>query len=75
MGFVERELSKISDRLHGSCNNMDSDTWKKLWAAQQALTWALDPTNFQAPFDAITGEKTVPSVSLELEPSLPKAEG
>ena len=29
--------------------------YEKLYAAQQALSWALDPTGFKAPYDVITG--------------------
>ena len=53
MSFVERELGRISDRLRQP--SLPEDEYEKLYAAQQALSWALDPEGYRSPYDSITG--------------------
>jgi hypothetical protein len=43
MGFIERELRRIS--------------YRQLYAAQQALVWALDPDGFRAPYETILADE------------------
>jgi hypothetical protein len=52
MGFVERELEKISVALR---EPRSAEQYAQLYAAQQALSWALEPEGFKKPYDTITG--------------------
>ena len=56
MGFIERELERISAALH----EPHSAEYDQLYAAQQALSWALEPIGFKAPYDQITGTPATP---------------
>lgn len=53
MSFVQREL----DRLHNELSKTEENTpaYAQLYAAQQALWWALEPTGVKAPYDFIMG--------------------
>lgn len=54
MGFIERELKRISDAVRArQAGQSDTDEYRQLYAAQQALSWALEPTGFRAPCDTI----------------------
>jgi hypothetical protein len=53
MGFVERELESIRVALPGA----DAPLRDLLMAAQQALSWALEPSLYAAPTGAITGTR------------------
>lgn len=53
MSFVSRELDRISARLRHP--DIPADEYEKLYAAQQALAWALEPEGFRSPYDAISG--------------------
>lgn len=46
MSFVQRELDKISAALR---DPNAAEVHDKLYAAQQALSWAVDPELFKAP--------------------------
>ncbi len=52
MGFVERELERIEVALR---EPRSAEEWNQLYAAQQALSWALEPIGFKAPYDTIMG--------------------
>ena len=52
MSFVQRELDRIAARLR---SDVPESEYAQLYAAQQALSWALEPRGFKAPYDAITG--------------------
>ncbi len=52
MSFIQRELDRISAALRES---PDRNNYARLYAAQQALSWATDPGGFRAPFQAIMG--------------------
>jgi hypothetical protein len=54
LGFVARELDRIADALQQS---PPPEHLEELYAAQQALCWAIDPDSFASPLDAI-GRKT-----------------
>jgi len=56
MGFIERELERISVAVRArQAEQSDTDEYRQLYAAQQALSWALEPIGFKAPFDMIMG--------------------
>ena len=57
MSFVRRELDRIESALRES---PAEDKYRELYAAQQALAWALDPACYRAPTDAITGAPLQP---------------
>jgi hypothetical protein len=50
MGFVQREIDKIGMCLRGTPKGPRYD---ELYAAQQALSWSLDPFTFEAPLAMI----------------------
>ena len=47
-GFIERELGRIEAALR---EPRFADQYDQLYAAQQALSWALEPEGFQRPGD------------------------
>jgi hypothetical protein len=51
-GFVQRELDRIAVALRGAPS---PECYARLYAAQQALSWALEPSGFKSPYEAITG--------------------
>ncbi len=51
MDFIERELERISAALR---EQTTAEKYDRLYAAQQALSWALEPSGFMAPFKSIT---------------------
>lgn len=53
MSFVARELARIQSAL----GNPEDPKYPALWAAQQALSWALEPTAFASPYVALTGNQ------------------
>jgi hypothetical protein len=62
MGFIQRELDRIAAALR---EPRSADEYRQLYAAQQALSWATDPTGFKPPYDAVVstaeGSKDCPS--------------
>ncbi len=52
IGFVQRELDRIAVALRGSPS---PECYARLHAAQQALSWVLEPTGYASPYDMITG--------------------
>lgn len=52
MSFVQRELDRIFAALASQAETSDYDS---LYAAQQALAWALEPTGIKSPFSMIRG--------------------
>lgn len=57
MSFVQRELDKIAGALR---EPHLADKYEQLYAAQQALSWALNPSGFRAPYDEIMGILAAP---------------
>ena len=53
MSFVARELDRISARLREP--GIPEQEYECLYAAQQALSWVLEPSGFKSPYDSITG--------------------
>lgn len=66
MGFIEREEQRLSaELLKISGTERDTILWHQLYAARQALVWALEPGAVRYPYDMIMGtEKTENSYSL-----------
>jgi hypothetical protein len=52
MSFIQRELDHLAVALREPRFAINYD---RLYAAQQALSWALDPTGFKSPYALITG--------------------
>ncbi len=52
MSFIQRELDRISSALREDPQSNDYD---RLYAAQQALSWASDPGRFASPMKHIRG--------------------
>jgi hypothetical protein len=66
MSFIQRELDRIAVELRQTPQGEEYD---KLYVAQQALSWAAEPTGFKAPFDMIKG---VESSAESATPQLPQ---
>lgn len=50
MSFIRREINKIRSQLIES----NGQHYNELYAAQQALEWALEPDGIRSPFQMIT---------------------
>lgn len=50
MSFVQHELDRIRAALGSTQNGQE---YERLYAVQQALSWALEPTGFRAPYATI----------------------
>jgi len=70
MSFVQRELNRIESALR-ECEPHADGLYDRLYAAQRALSWALEPTGSKAPYSAIMGtpegSKDCPSSSRPVE--------
>ena len=53
MRYLERDLERVSEKLQAG--PLADEERGRLYAAQQALAWALEPTSFKAPYDMIVG--------------------
>jgi hypothetical protein len=54
IGFIARELERIRAAVRErQATNSHSTEYRELYAAQQALAWALEPNGFRAPYDTI----------------------
>lgn len=54
MGFIERELERISEAVRArQADQSNTEEYRQLYAAQQALSWALEPDGFRAPYDMV----------------------
>jgi hypothetical protein len=57
VGFIERELERISEAVPvRQAKQSDTDEYRQLYAAQQALSWALEPNGFRAPYETILSD-------------------
>jgi hypothetical protein len=52
-GFLARELERISEAVRVRQKSPETDEYRQLYAAQQALSWALEPSGFRAPYETI----------------------
>ena len=50
---MQRELDRIAAALLMETTNQEC--YARLYAAQQALSWALEPEGFKSPYDTIMG--------------------
>jgi hypothetical protein len=55
MSFIQRELDRIGNAL--TCTQPGKG-YAELYAAQQALVWALEPSGFKPPYDMIIPTNT-----------------
>lgn len=55
MSFVQRELDRIGRALRGP---LEGNQYDRLYAAQQALSWATDPAMFRPPYASVFPETT-----------------
>lgn len=60
VGFVARELERIAVALQGP---QPPKRYCELYAAQQALSWSLDPLNYAAPTEVIVGGFVQPLIT------------
>ena len=47
MSFIQRELDRLSSALRDG--QTKPDVYAQVYAAQQALAWAMEPTGFASP--------------------------
>lgn len=52
MNVVQQELDRISAELR---ENQKGEKYNELYAAQQALVWALEPSAFRSPYMSVMG--------------------
>lgn len=57
MSFIERELARIERALR---EPQSDEHYCQLYAAQQALAWALEPEGFARPSNVIAGGLVMP---------------
>lgn len=50
MSFIQRELNRIREQLKKGENFPEYDN---LYAAQQALSWAIEPDGYKPPYDLV----------------------
>jgi hypothetical protein len=49
-----QQIQEELDHIAGALRRAPSpERYSRLYAAQQALSWALDPTSFRAPYSAV----------------------
>lgn len=66
MSFIQRELDRISYAL---THDPSRDKYPELYAAQQALAWAMDPEGFKAPYKMLVPEgEDCPVANLQPHP-------
>lgn len=53
MSFIQREIDKLSAEL--AKTEIDTPEHTALHAAQQALSWALEPHAYASPYGMLTG--------------------
>ena len=58
LGFVQRELDRIAVTL---VETTDPERYGLLYAAQQALSWSLEPNGLRSPFNMIMGIPVEPA--------------
>lgn len=63
MSFIQRELDKIEKALH---EPQHKDKYDQLYAAQQALAWALEPQGFRNPYNTILDIPALTADDLEI---------
>lgn len=56
MGIIQREIDRIRSQIVPHSHPRQAE----LYAAQQALEWALEPSGVASPFQMITGNEVGP---------------
>jgi len=51
MSFIQRELDDIGEAMR--THEYDSPQYRELYAAQQALAWALEPSGIKSPLKTV----------------------
>ena len=69
IGFVQRELDRIAVALLAEPSQ---ECYAPVVAAQQALSWALEPVGFKSPYDSIMGIPEAPA-DCSGDPRLPES--
>ena len=64
--MIDRELDRIAVELR---EPIPDDRYTQLYAAQQALAWAMDPDGAMPPYEAIMNGKVQPLINDTLEGS------
>jgi hypothetical protein len=54
MSFIQRELDRIGNALR---QPQPGREYAELYAAQQALVWALEPDGFKSPYDMLVNAR------------------
>jgi hypothetical protein len=62
MSFIQRELDSLVDALRVP---QTPDNYAKLYAAQQALAWAMEPEGFASPLVAIARSSAEPVMGIQ----------
>lgn len=65
MGLIQREIDRIRNALLSNHSKQN-----ELYAAQQALEWALEPSGMKSPYTMITGTQE-DSGDCSVRPHLP----
>ena len=64
LGVISRELGRLEAALH---EPQTADRYCQLYAAQQALAWALEPNGIAAPYDAIQRGRVQPPTDTQAD--------
>ncbi len=56
MSFIQREIDRIGAALRQPQSGKE---YAELYAAQQALVWALEPDGFKPPYDMVVSANTL----------------
>jgi hypothetical protein len=62
--FIHRENEKLERELHKA--EMDGVLYAQIYAARQALSWALDPNAFASPYAFLLNKRGDNSVNIEM---------
>ena len=57
MSFIQREIDRLAKAILAA---PDDERRNELYAAQQALSWVLEPGGIMAPYEMITGTAAEP---------------
>jgi hypothetical protein len=63
-GFVQRELRRLEAALR---QPQSESAYCQLYAAQQALSWAIEPSGFRSPYDTITAGAVFPPIREDIQ--------
>lgn len=52
MSFIQREIDRVASEMEAARGTVK---YRELYAARQALSWALEPGGFASPYNMIMG--------------------